>query len=127
MLPGVLGDKPEEAPPASASFTSFASQEQAHILTDLVTGWKVSWKKVGGGPSLMLDKASPYNTLQLSPYYGKKSQNVYAIAPFLTALGTAQSIMLAERLTLFPADDTPTTSLYFCVSVRVPFICRSIH
>jgi hypothetical protein len=126
VLPGVFSDHPHpNAWPSSApsSFTSFAAREPSHVLTEINTGWSVGWKKAGGGPSLMLDKACPLSTLQLAPRAcagGKKALSVYAVAPFLTALGTNQRIMLAERLTLLPCDDTqPTSSLFLALSVKV--------
>ena len=45
---------------------------------------------------------------------------MYGVAPFLTALGAAQHIMYAERLSLFPnneKEDIPMTSLFLTLAV----------
>lgn len=124
VMPGVFTQREDPSNVAPSSFTSFSTKEPTHVLTDLNTGWGISWKKVGGGPSLILDKACTFSTLQLSytqASKGAKSHTVYALAPFLTALGSNQRVMLAERLTLLVdrSEGYPSSSLMLALAVKV--------
>ncbi len=91
-------------------------------LSSPQTGYSLSWKKAGGGPNIFLDKSCPFTSLQLlSENTTKNSLAVYGVSPFLTALGSAQKVMMGERLTILPPshNSNPVTSLFFALAVEV--------